>query len=189
MVKRIVITGGPGTGKTVLIRILESMGFLVFHEIIREMTFEAKIQESIDNNASNPLAFVQDPYKFNTILLQGRIKQFKSASKLQNQVVFYDRGIPDVLAYMNYFGQPYDDEFKSPGSDLRYDEVIILPPWEAIYCKDNERLENFSEACDIHKSLEMQYLKLGYNPVELEIGDPLYRIKQLLLHLNIDHSG
>ena len=38
MIKRIVITGGPGTGKTALVRELENRGYDCFHEIIREMT-------------------------------------------------------------------------------------------------------------------------------------------------------
>lgn len=165
------------------------MGFLVFHEIIREMTIEAKNQKSIENPASNPLAFVADPMQFNTLLLQGRINQFHNASELQNQIVFFDRGIPDVLAYMNYFGQSYDNQFCIPCKDLRYDGVVILPPWEDIYCQDNERLENFTQACDIHDCLERQYINLGYHPIELEIGAPLFRANRLLEHLNIAYGG
>jgi broad-specificity NMP kinase len=36
--KRIVITGGPGTGKTSVIAKLEDSNFYCYHEVIRSMT-------------------------------------------------------------------------------------------------------------------------------------------------------
>jgi predicted ATPase len=42
MSKRIVITGGPSTGKTTLIKQLQSRGFLCFEEISRQVTLEAR---------------------------------------------------------------------------------------------------------------------------------------------------
>lgn len=189
MVKRIVITGGPGTGKTVLIKMLEAKGFHCFHEIIRELTQAAKANASKEIQEINPLAFVSDPKTFNTKLLQGRVAQFNTASDLHHPVVFYDRGIPDVLAYMNYFNQAYDDSFLIPGRDLRYNEVIILPPWQEIYTQDNERLENFEQACELHWHLERQYADLGYTPIKLDTGTPEYRLNRLFTHLNLDHGA
>ena len=188
MAKRIVITGGPGTGKTVLIKMLEDLGFHCYHEIIRALTQEAKNIKSNDPKEINPLAFVSDPLAFNTELLEGRVAQYKSAMKLQHPVVFYDRGIPDVLAYMNYFEQSYDNAFTNPCQNLRYNEVIILPPWEEIYVQDNERLENFEQACAIHQHLERQYSELGYSPFTLDTGTPEFRLQRLLEYLNLDYG-
>ena len=123
---RTVITGGPGTGKTALILELERQGYFCFHEIIREMTLEAKQKET--EALVNPLAFVKDPLAFNRMLLHQRIKQFEEAGRLQVSPLFYDRGIPDVLAYMDYFNQGYDLEFTEPCERLRYDLVVLLPP-------------------------------------------------------------
>ena len=39
MVKKIIITGGPGTGKTSLIEELKKNNFKCFDEISREITF------------------------------------------------------------------------------------------------------------------------------------------------------
>lgn len=189
MVKRIVITGGPGTGKTVLIKMLEALGFHCYHEIIRELTQEAKVQKSTEPQAINPLAFVSDPLAFNTKLLEGRVSQYNSAMDLQHPIVFYDRGIPDVLAYMNYFNQSYDNAFVNPCLNLRYDEIIILPPWEEIYVQDNERLENFEQACALHQHLEHQYAELGYAPMILDTGTPEFRLRLLLDYLNLDYES
>ena len=110
--KKVAITGAPGTGKTVVIERLEKKGFHCFHEIIRSMTAEAKDDENSKELVSNPLVFVDDPYQFNTNLLQGRIQHFKESQELSKKVSFFDRGIPDVLAYMDYFGQEYEDIFE-----------------------------------------------------------------------------
>ena len=180
MAKRIVITGGPGTGKTVLVSKLEQMGYPCFHEIIREMTLEARQRETGVPQVSNPLAFVSDPLAFNKQILDGRIGQFHHAEDLQHPVVFYDRGMPDVLAYMDYFGQPFDDYFSKPCERLRYDAVVLLPPWRDIYRQDGARLESFQQACEIHDCLEARYRSFGYEVRALGTGALEQRTERLL---------
>ncbi len=167
--KRIVITGGPGTGKTALIRHLEASGYYCLHEIIREMTLEAK-NNGTAKAITNPLAFVPDPLDFNRKILQGRIQQFWHAEDLQDPIVFYDRGIPDVIAYMRYFEQEYDHSFQEPCEELRYDKAVVLPPWKAIYRQDEERMERFEEAVEIHHLLVDTYENCGYEVLRLEPG-------------------
>ncbi len=168
--KKIVITGGPGTGKTSVIRQLEAAGYFCFHEIIRTMTFAAKKVGQKDTMVSNPLAFVNDPLAFNRRLLEGRTRQYEQAAHRSEAVVFFDRGIPDVLAYMDYFGQDYGAAFTKASREFRYDAVIVIPPWESIYISDNERLESFEEATEIHRYLEATYLGLGYQPLYIPEG-------------------
>ncbi|MET1259128.1 ATP-binding protein [Flagellimonas sp. DF-77] len=163
--RKIVVTGAPGTGKTVVIEALEAAGYPCFHEIIRSMTAEAKSAGTIKEQVSNPLAFVDDPYAFNRSLLQGRIDHFLKADKQPDALCFFDRGIPDVLAYMDYFDQAYEPDFTEACETHRYDAVYILPPWKAIYVSDNERLETFEEAEALHEYLMATYTRFGYTPV------------------------
>ncbi len=165
-----MITGGPGTGKTSVILRLEAAGYFCFHEIIRTMTLQAKEEGSLVNRVSNPLAFVSDPMEFNRRLLEGRTRQYEQAKHRSEAVIFYDRGIPDVLAYMDYFGQGYGEEFTRACRQYRYDGVIMIPPWESIYISDNERLESFKEATEIHWHLETTYSGLGYHPLYIPEG-------------------
>lgn len=160
-----MITGAPGTGKTSIINGLEGKGHHCFHEIIRDMTSNAKKESDSEAFVSNPLVFVEDALQFNKDLLSGRAQHYKNSLELNVPVSFFDRGIPDVLAYMDFFEQPYDEEFISACDNHRYDHIFVVPPWQQIYVSDNERLETFGEAEKIHEALINTYTKFGYDPI------------------------
>ena len=60
-------------------------------------------------------------------------------------IVFFDRGIPDVLAYMDYFDQEYGPEFIDALESHRYDSIFLLPMWQEIYTSDSERFESYED--------------------------------------------
>ncbi|MEM9867747.1 MAG: ATP-binding protein [Bacteroidota bacterium] len=182
--RKIVITGAPGTGKTSIIKGLEERGFPCFHEIIREMTSKAKSEGHPEAFTSNPLLFVEDSLQFNKDLLKGRTEHFKKSLTLEQPIIFFDRGIPDVLAYMDFFDQPYDEAFTRASRVNRYDRVFLLPPWKEIYVSDNERLESFDEAQKIHAALEDTYSHLGYEPILVPKRTVPERIDFVLEKLN-----
>ncbi|TYA78388.1 AAA family ATPase [Seonamhaeicola marinus] len=168
--KRVVITGGPGTGKTSIINTLKKRGFYCFDEVIRSLTLEAKKEIEADLHISNPIAFTNDPKDFNTKLLNGRVEQFKNGSELDHPIVFFDRGIPDVLAYMDFFNQEYDDVFTNACKTHTYSNICLLPPWKEIYKTDNERFESYEEALEIHEALVSIYKKFNYTILEVPFG-------------------
>jgi len=168
--RKIVITGGPGTGKTSIINALKTKEFHCFDEVIRLMTLEAKQKGNSLTHVSNPIAFVNDPMQFNINLLNARIEQFLQSNVLDKHISFFDRGIPDVLAYMAFFNQAYDTTFKNACETHVYDSVFLLPPWEAIYKSDNERFETFEEAVQIHDYLKQTYIDFNYKIVEVPFG-------------------
>jgi len=167
---KIVITGGPGTGKTSIINALKVKNYYCFDEIIRTLTLEAKNDVNSDLQISNPIAFVDNPSEFNNKLLEGRIKQFHDADSIGKTVTFFDRGIPDVLAYMDFFNQTYGSKFKDACNTHKYNHVFLLPPWKSIYKSDNERFETFEEAEQIHLSLKQVYTHFGYEITEVPFG-------------------
>ena len=160
--QKVVITGGPGTGKSSLIKTLEGLGYSCFPEIIRQYTEALKKQTSPEKQLQNPLVFSEDPLEFNRLLLEGRSAQYEEAEGAD--IFFFDRGVIDVLAYMNHFKQDYPEHFHQAGMVLRYDRVFILPPWKDIYKQDEERLESFEEANRIHESLMACYSEYQYIP-------------------------
>lgn len=181
--KKVVITGGPGTGKTSLVQYLEEEGHMCYPEIIRTMTEAAKLASNTEDFTTNPLAFVDDPMAFNRRLLEGRRAQFLKSEADPHELIFFDRGIPDVLAYMDYFKQGYSEDYEAACKEMRYDAVILLPPWKAIYRSDGERFESFQEAEEIHEHLLNTYQRFGYKPVLIPTGPVPDRVAHLLTRL------
>ncbi|WP_411030463.1 AAA family ATPase [Spongiimicrobium sp. 3-5] len=178
--ERIVVSGGPGTGKTSVILALEASGFFCFHEIIRSMTLKAKEEGDTSSFASNPIASVSDPLRFNQRILDGRRDHFLKATEVKEPFVFYDRGLPDVLAYMDFFDQSYEKNFVTVCEEHTYDKVFLLPPWEEIYVSDNERFESYEEAILIHDCLVSTYLRFGYSPLIVPKGSVKERVTFVL---------
>lgn len=158
--KRIVITGGPGTGKSTLIKQLEKSGHPCLHEVSREVILKAR-KEGIEQ------LFLQNPLLFSEMVLAGRLKQFQELSQSKEDLIFYDRGLHDVLAYLHYFDKPFPEKMHQTCENHSYDMVFILPPWKEIYSTDNERYESFEEAIKIHFHLENTYKNYKYTPIEV----------------------
>ena len=182
--KRIVITGGPSTGKTSVIEQLEKKGFNCLHEVIRSMTSEEKNQGRSLEIISNPIISVPDPMKFNLNILNARIEQFKAAQSNIGELFFFDRGIPDVLAYMDCFEQSYDDIFTNACSHFRYDRVFLMPPWEDIHVLDDERYESFEESLRIHRCLKYSYENHSYEVTQVPKASIGERVEFILEQLN-----
>ncbi|MDX1277892.1 AAA family ATPase [Oceanihabitans sediminis] len=158
--KKIVITGGPGTGKTSLIKELNKRGYHCCEEISRQVTLKAR-EDGIEQ------LFLTDPLLFSQLLLDGRKKQFNEAKKCTKDFIFLDRGIPDVLAYMDFIGDEYPQEFIDACQNNKYDHVFILAPWQEIFSPDSERYENFEQATEIHKHLINTYKNYNYELVDV----------------------
>ncbi|WP_019038739.1 AAA family ATPase [Psychroflexus tropicus] len=158
-VKNLLI-GGPSTGKSSVLEALTDKGYWCFPEISREVTLEAR-QLGIDH------LFLDNPLKFSEMLLKGRIKQFEEAENLSAQHVFIDRGIPDVTAYMDHFGQDYPKAFREANKSYVYDKVFLFPIWNSIYTTDSERFEGLELAKQLQDVLISTYKELGYNLIEV----------------------
>ena len=175
--RKIVLIGGPGTGKTTLINALKSDGYHCMEEISRQVTIDAQ-EKGIDQ------LFLEDPLIFSQQLLLGRQNQFKIAESLKQDLVFFDRGLPDVIAYLDYLGSSYPETFKKVCSQYKYDCVFILKPWKAIYKQDNERYETFNQAIEIHNYLVESYTKFGYTIIDTPFGTVQERIDFIVNYLS-----
>ncbi|MBL4604809.1 MAG: ATP-binding protein [Flavobacteriaceae bacterium] len=163
MQKKIVLIGGPGTGKSSVLNELENRGFHCMHEVSREVTLKAQ-QEGIQQ------LFLSDPLLFSRMLLDGRVKQYNDANTSKHTSIFFDRGIPDVYAYLEYTNDSYPKEFIDKSVHYKYDYAFMFKPWKEIYTSDNERYESFEESLIIDTFLQKTYADLGYRIIVVPFG-------------------
>ncbi|MBU2928683.1 AAA family ATPase [Winogradskyella psychrotolerans] len=176
--KKVVIAGGPGTGKTTIINELKNREFLCYDEISRQITLQAR-KDGIEQ------LFLTEPLLFSEKLLEGRTKQFTDAEQESEHVVFLDRGLPDVIAYMDYIGDTYPEHFVATCDSHKYNSIFILAPWQDIFTSDSERYENFEEAIEIHQHLLETYKRFGYQLIDVPFGSVESRVDFILEFLNL----
>lgn len=162
---KIVITGGPSTGKSTLLNELIKNEHHCLEEISREVIIDAR-EKGVEH------LFLSSPILFSEILLEKRKQQFADVSNSKIDVAFFDRGVIDIIAYLNFSKTKHTIDFDSILQNLKYQQVFICPPWKEIHKTDNERYESFEEALEIHKHLIETYKFYGYNPIEIPIGTP-----------------
>lgn len=153
MIKRIVITGGPCSGKTSVIEGLKNKGYQCFDEVSREIIQSMNIKTAFKN------------VNFEEAVFNKRKNDFLNA---KSGVNFYDRSILDNIAYLKNNKHEIPEHFINDCESHRYHyKVFITTPWKNIYHQDNERLENFDDAIKIYEALKMVYKKAQYKLVEL----------------------
>ena len=167
--KKILITGGPSTGKTELVSELERHGFYCFHEISREITQKMR-KKGIKQ------FFLENPIKFSKELFKLRYKQYKLNINLSTYSV-YDRGPIDVLAYLNFKNIEIPKNLVSTSKKINYDYIFILRPWKEIYINDSERYETFEQSLDIDRSLQQTYESFNLSLTEIPKISTKERIK------------
>ncbi|EOC0051065.1 AAA family ATPase [Cronobacter sakazakii] len=93
-----------------------------------------------------------------------------------NDVVFFDRGIPDIIGYLNLCELPVPETLHDAALRLRYDAtVFIAPPWKAIFTQDAERRQTFEEAVRTWEVMKRVYTRYGYELAEIPFATPRAR--------------
>jgi predicted ATPase len=152
-----VLTGGPGVGKTTLIRHLEAMG-----ELVVEETARAVIREQIACGGRavpwiDPETFAEETARRDTALFDGLASETRR--------VFFDRGIMDSHGTNGVVPSP---EIVEAVGTRRYNAcVFVAPPWREIYETDNERRQDWAEAERTFDVIRQKLPTLGYAPVVL----------------------
>lgn len=155
-----IITGGPGSGKSTLIDALEARGFARTIEAGR-----AIIREQMANGG-NALPW-SDPHAFAERMFAWELRSYARAAE-RDDVVFFDRGIPDVIGYLRLMNLPVPPHIDAAARHHRYNtRVFIAPPWPAIFAQDAERKQTPEEAERTYQAMVETYADYGYELTEL----------------------
>jgi predicted ATPase len=148
-----VFTGGPGVGKTTLLRHLEALGETVVEENAR-----AVIRE--DPAGRGGEAFFRR-------IAQRDIAAFDRLGDEMGRV-FFDRGLMDCYGADGVTPWP---ELEAALAARRYNEtVFVFPPWREIYATDAERIQDFAHVERLFERVISLLPTLAYTPLIVPIG-------------------
>ncbi|MFT2011111.1 AAA family ATPase [Pontibacter sp. 13R65] len=171
-----IISGGPGAGKTTLLQALHQKGFATSEEVSRQLI----IQEVSKGN--NCLPWVNLPC-FALKVLKRMMQDYEHAQSYSG-TTFFDRGIPDIISYLEAANLPVDEVYQQAVQQHRYNRVVFLaPPWQEIYVNDSERWQTFEEAVTLHNAIKATYQSLQYTILELPKATVAERADFIVSHL------
>lgn len=158
--KYVIVTGGPGTGKTSLLDALRADGFAVTSDAARGI-----IQQAARIGAP---AMADENESFAELVLSWEMRSYSDAG---DGVVFFDRGVPDVVAFYHLIGRPAPRHVYEAAERFRYHPTVLLaPPWPDIFANDAERTQTYDHAVRVHEALLRTYPRLGYDVAVLPMA-------------------
>lgn len=181
--RRIVIAGGPGSGKSTLINALSESGEICYEESSRVLIREQLAQGGRLLPWDDLAAFAQECSE------RMRAQITHSA---QSGTCFFDRGLPDLIGYLSCKGHCAPDDWRT-ASHAYASSVFFAPPWREIFLNDAERPQTFAEAQELSAHIRRAYLDCGFRIIELVKGSVAERRRQVLDYLGahrheLDHG-
>jgi predicted ATPase len=158
-----VITGAPCSGKTSVINELERRGYKVVHETARAY---------IDRRLNEGLlleAIKADARQFESHILEEKIRI--EIDLPQNETIFFDRGIPDSVAYFKLAGLDTAEPL-SKSCLFRYRRIFFFERLK--FLKDRIRSEDNKTADRLDSLIQESYRRLKYEIIPV----PALSIKQ-----------
>ena len=167
----VIVTGGPGGGKSTLLAALAELGYATFAEVPRQLI---EAQSQIEGGT---LPW-QDLAGFAALCLADMQQQKAQASAMAGPV-FLDRAIGDICAYLGWSGLSVPEHYRaaSQGYHGRVFFCVLDPD---SYVQDDVRPYPFSEALALHQQLLGVYCQLGYECIEVPWGSVAERCRFVL---------
>ena len=177
--KRFILTGTPGSGKTAILRQLETEGFSVVEEAATDVI--ALWQARGIDEAWNNIAFLD------AIAALQRQRQIRA----ENQSVvlqFHDRSVVCTVALARYLGFPITDLLGRELARIRAEDIfqprVFFIRNMGFVAPTQARRITYEEALRFERIHEDTYREFGFEIVSIEPGslaDRVTRVKELAM--------
>lgn len=170
-----VLTGGPSTGKTTVLRRLKELGYVVVEEAARKVIAKG-IKEGKDTKTirADERAFQEQVFQYK-LAIESNLDPEK--------VTFFDRGLHDTIAYLNAFDLHVPQEIISAVNNKRYKGVFLFEPLSN-FDKDYARIEDEGVRSKLQASLLSTYLEYNMHPITIPPTSVNHRISLILKQIN-----
>lgn len=161
-----VLTGAPGAGKTTLLDAAAAAGIRTSPEVAREILRQPG---GMALRETDPLGFAE-------AMLEAHRREYEAA-KGTGQAVLFDRGLPDVVGFLDVSGLPVAPAIDRACHRLRYSGPILrAPAWAAIYTQDDQRIQDWPQAVASDAAVTAAWRRYGYEPVDLPLASVAQRL-------------
>jgi predicted ATPase len=168
-----IVTGGPGMGKTAIIRALRELGYTTVPETGREI-----IRQQVA--AGGHALPWDDRAAFAWRMFEQSVADYETYASSPGPV-FFDRGIADTIGYLELCGLPVPEAMLQVARTCRFNKKVLLtPPWKAIYEQDTERKQSFAEAVATYTCMISIYERLDYELIVLPEASVADRVNFVL---------
>jgi len=182
--RRFILTGAPGSGKTAIIRQLELDGFSVVEEASTDVIALGQVQG------------VAEPWKhpsfIDSIAELQRRRQVR-ASRETDEVQFHDRSAICTAALAVYLGYPLSDtlarELKRVETEAIYQKRVFFIQHLGFITPTEARRISFEEALRFERVHEETYRNFGFELVSIVLGSLLDRVEAIKRSARSGQSG
>lgn len=167
-----VVTGGPSSGKTTVIQELAKLGYFIYPEAARvyidEEIAKGKTVEEIRG----------DEARFQREILRMKVEIEKRAPR--NKIVFFDRAIPDSIAYYQISGLDPKEVLRFCQKKI-YRKIFFFE--QLAFEKDYARTEDDETIKKLNVLLRKNYKDLGHKVIDVPAMSVEERISKILTEI------
>jgi predicted ATPase len=184
--RRFILTGAPGSGKTSILRILAARGYPVIAEAATDV-ISAEQARGIGEPWQDP-AFIDKIIELQRTRQLGQPRQLDQQDDDTTPVEFYDRSPVCTLALARYVGFEPSAALSAEldrilEQNVYQRQVFFVRPLGFIEPTAARRI-SYADSLRFERIHEVEYTRLGFQLIDIGPGPPLARAAVIAEHLD-----